>query len=225
MYGGSGNTSLLDSLFAYYSLNEAAGDAIDLVGSNDLSLSGTVTQNQAGKVGTAYTFATDGEMDGTTTDFQFTGTFSISFWMLTIRDTDWDGLICNMSAANYGWEIIATGTGVRIIRFMMRYDGGDVSVLGSTDINDGAWYHVVSSYSAVDDTMKVWINGVLEDSDENTNGIWYDASSLLDVGHRIGGANYTGSLDEIGIWRGLELSQGKVASLWNSGNGLAYPFD
>lgn len=228
MFSRTVDSPLLDSLFAYYSLDESSGDAIDLVngGANDLSLSGTVTQNQAGKVGTAYSFATDGNMNGATTDFQLANSFSLSFWVSTTEDGGaGDVLMSTFIASNYGWEVWSLGTGTRMIRFRMRYNGGDTYIESTTDVNDGAWYHGVVSYNHVDDTMKVYINGVLEDSDKNTNGVWYHATSLLDVGHRLTQYDFEGKLDEVAIYRGLELTHAQVLELYNSGSGLAYPLD
>jgi hypothetical protein len=207
-YSGSQPTgmALIDSLFAYYSLEEASGNALDAHGSNDLTLTGSATRQQTGKVGYSYLFAEAGRLGDITTEFDFTGDFSISVWINTTEAAVWQGVVCNFGIANYGWEMIINPPD---IGWRLRYDGGNTYAAGTTDVNDGSWHHVACSYTAVDDSMRVWIDTNYEGKEKLAGTLWY------------GGSNYL----SVASWRGRGFTQGMVDSLNNSDNGLAYPLD
>jgi hypothetical protein len=229
--GGAGEPSpLLDSLFAYYSLDESSGNALDSHGSNDLPLSGTVTQNVGSAVqGTCYTFVTDGYLGEVDTEFEFDASFSIQVWMKSgFTGGTYTHLVSNFGTAQEGWEV-AMGDNYRTYA-IMRFNTGSVSLFGGTPVmNDDAWHHVVFTYNAVDDSLKIYDNAVIKDAEKNVDGVVYNANCRFTIGRRDGtGVSqyyFDGEMDEIAIWRGLELSQGKIDSLYNSGSGLAYPLD
>jgi hypothetical protein len=177
-YGGGGASPLLDSLFAYYSLEESSGAALDAHGSNDLTLTGSATRQQTGKVGYSYLFAEAGRLGDITSEFDFTGDFSISVWINTTEATVWQGVVCNFGIANYGWELIINPTD---IGWRLRYDGGNTLANGTTNVNDGSWHHVACSYTAVDDSMRVWIDTNYEGKEKLAGTLWYGGSNYLSV--------------------------------------------
>jgi hypothetical protein len=179
-YSGSQPTgmALIDSLFAYYSLEEASGNALDAHGSNDLTLTGSATRQQTGKVGYSYLFAEAGRLGDITTEFDFTGDFSISVWINTTEAAVWQGVVCNFGIANYGWEMIINPPD---IGWRLRYDGGNTYAAGTTDVNDGSWHHVACSYTAVDDSMRVWIDTNYEGKEKLAGTLWYGGSNYLSV--------------------------------------------
>jgi hypothetical protein len=222
-YGGS-VSPLLDSLFAYYPFEEASGDALDSHNSYDLTVNGPTVQ-QTGKVNYCYSYITNdyvGYLDNSY--FDFDGSFSLSCWVKTTAGADYTGIM-NNGAGSYGWSLIVNSTHPSVARFRLRYDGGSVYSTGTTIISDDAWHHLAVSYSAVDDTMKIWVNGDLEDSDKNINGVWYDSNCRLTIGSIGLSYYYDGEIDEVAIYRGLELTHAQILQLYNSGNGLAYPLD
>jgi hypothetical protein len=232
--GGAGPSPLLDSLFAYYSLEETiagGGDALDAHGSNDLSVNGTVTREVTGKVNDCYTLITDAYLGEVDTDFEFPGTFSISFWVKSAQQAEYIGLISNFGASDYGYTVYirdpgADGNGN--VCFYTRNGGSSVLLYGNDDVTDDAWHHVVVSLSAVDDSSKLWVDGEIDDWDDNATVV-YNANCRFTVGRRDGtGVSQwflDGEMDEIAVYRGRELTEGAVDSLYNSGNGLAYPLD
>ena len=160
MHGGAGTrTYLIDSCFAYYSLEEAAGDALDLVGSNDLTPAGTVAQEETGKIGDCYSFTTDGTLGSIADEFDFSESFSISLWISTTSTTNLDGIVTDFDPtdADYGWALFTYGNPTRLLYWRFHYDGGSETVVGTTDINDGAWYHVAASYNHVDELNYITI--------------------------------------------------------------------
>ena len=84
------------------------------------------------------------------------------------------------------------------------------------------WYHCVGTYDG--NSIKIYINGVQEGSVAQ-NGSMNNVSTNLYFGTQpdhVGGY-YHGYLDEIGIWAD-DLTSTNIATLYNSGAGLTYPF-
>jgi hypothetical protein len=223
--GSGGNLS--DSLFAYYNLDEASGSALDQIGSNDLAKTGTVTQGVTGKVGDCYTFITDGYLGEIDTEFEFPGSFSLSYWIKTDVDVDTRYVVSNFGSDQYGYTAFISN-GRCVANF--RNGAGVIQLYGGagSDIDDDAWHHVVVSYSSVDDTVKLWVDGNIADIDHAPLGVVYNANCRFTIGRRDGtGVSqffWNGEIDEIAVYRGRELTEGAVDSLWNSGSGLEYPF-
>jgi hypothetical protein len=91
-------------------------------------------------------------------------------------------------------------------------------------MNDGDWHHMVFTYEYSDDSAKVYVDGVLRDKDEVGGKIAWDAANQLTIGSRKLQYYLQGKIDEVGFWRGVELTQDNVDSLYNSNNGKRYPF-
>jgi hypothetical protein len=216
--------SLADSLFAYYDLEEAAGDALDQIGSNDLSVNGTVTRQQTGIINDCYTFATNGFLGEIDTEFEFDGSFSLSCWAKTSA-TGIYYMIANFGAAQQGYELLLNSNKAQ---FTIRYSSDRTDLLGTTTINDDLWHHIVATYNAVDDTAKLWVDGNLEIKKLSPAPV-YNTSCRFTLGRRDGtGVSqyfWDGELDEIAIYDGLELSENKVDSLYNLGASREYPTD
>ena len=215
-------TSLLTEIKSYWTLEEAAGNAVDSVGTADLPVYGTVTRQQTGISDYCYSFATDGYLGDIDTYYEFSGSFSLQCWINTTAGGTWTGILTNYGAYEYGWELISNGDPTRVIYWRMRYASGSATIAGTTDINDGAWHHLIASYNAVDDTMKLWIDGDLEDKILNTNGTAYSVDARFQVGARKA-FFFNGKIDEIAAWN-RELTPNEVDSLYDSGVGKQYPF-
>jgi hypothetical protein len=222
---------LEDDLFAYYDFEESAGDVLDQVGSNDLSVNGTVTREVTGRVGDCYTFATNGYLGEEAGTFNFTGSFSISLWMKS-DDTDaYSNIVSDLGGVNHGYELIIRDfdpPGSGIAGVIPRNGVAPIYVYGNDVVNDDAWHHIVFSYSDVDDSIKLWVDGQIDDWDVYSGGIVYHADVRFTIARKDGvGVStsfYNGEIDEIGIWDGTELSESEVTSLYNSGSGITYPF-
>lgn len=235
--------ALTDNLVSYWKLDETSGTRADSHGSNNLTDNNTVTygtgiiSNGADfeLANSEYLNITDASQSG----LDLTGDRSFSLWVKpesTPTGGDamaffykWGG-----SQAQYGM-IYVDISGTRKIRFIgyqtcaganINYDfsiGGDLSTSSFT--------HVVLRYDAIghgsgDGTAELFLNGV-------SKGTVTDASftgganctgtfSLSSLGSGIQWY-YDGLMDEVGVWSKW-LSDGEIASLYNSGSGLTYPF-
>ena len=99
--------------------------------------------------------------------------------------------------------------------------------ISSTALETGSWYHIVGIINSATD-MHIYINGVDDEvSYSGTGGdVVYNGNTQIGRQIRITGDLYTyinGAIDELGIWN-KALSGDEVSSLYNNGNGYAYPF-
>jgi hypothetical protein len=212
--------SLKSEIRSYWTLEETAGNAVDSVGTVDLPVYGSVTREQTGKIGDCYSFTSSSYLGPIDTYFEFNGSFTISCWFSTTSTTAWDAIMSCFGATNYGWELLTVGDPIRVLYWRMRYSGDDATIQGTTDINDGTLYHVAASYNAVDDTMKLWLDGVLEGSIKNTNGTWYNSEARFHIGSRLAGGYFEGKIDEPATWN-KELTYAEVNALAGEDQ---YPF-
>ncbi len=210
-------SSLTREIISYLTLEESSGDAIDSVGTVDLPVFGSVTRQQAGAINFGYFFTDPSYLGPIDTYFEFSGSFS---GQCTINTTygAWAGIMTNFGASNYGWELITSPSKAY---WRMRYNGGNVLCESSTTINDGADHHLVFSYNHVTKMMKLYVDGVLEDSEENTNGTWYNSAARFLIGDRLeSSAYFEGMIDEPALWN-KEVTQKEVDSLFAKSQ---YPF-
>ena len=103
--GGSTSSPLLDSLFAYYPLDESSGNFEDVHGGRDLTASGTLTYSVSGRVGTCVTFITDGQGKYTADDFEFSGSYTISAWVKTNFSGARQDAVTYYGSPGRGWTL------------------------------------------------------------------------------------------------------------------------
>ncbi len=90
-------------------------------------------------------------------------------------------------------------------------DGSNALAIGSTDVTDGEWHHVVGTYDGA--LVNLYIDGVEEDSTANTGALNSSTSSVI-LGTGSGGTEqpYNGDLGHAAIWN-VGLSASEAASL------------
>jgi hypothetical protein len=73
--------------------------------------------------------------------------------------------------------------------------------------------------------IKIYLDGVFKSSNPDTTvGSISSTNNGFDIGDRSNGSfPFNGSVDEFGIWK-RALTSAEISSLYNSGNGLKYPF-
>lgn len=95
-------------------------------------------------------------------------------------------------------------------------------MLGSTDATTNAW-RMLTYRRDGSGNCSVWLDNAEEDTATGASDDLTDTYDLV-----IGDVSiWSGKQMEIGgiaIWKGRELTDSEVGELWNSGNGIAYPF-
>lgn len=230
-----GGSSLLTGLVSYWPLGEASGTRDDSAGSNDLTDNNTVTQ-AAGKIGDAASFvAANSEYlsvaDNATLDF--TTAFSLSAWIYG------DNLTANAAVAakwnftagqrSWAFQLGPTASNMRMFIAASGEDGGDNFVDFTCNLADDTWHHVVMVYDgglAAGSRVALYIDGAAKTP--VVTGTLAASLQNSDVELRVGDFQgldrfWQGRLDEGALWS-RALTAGEVTALFNSNNGLAYPF-
>lgn len=216
---------LIDNLRAYYKCDESSGNLLDAHGSFNLTDVNTVG-SAAGKIngGRDFRLAQSEQFVSsvTTIDDIITNAYTISVWIKITALGDYLTVLRNEAGlANSGFALDITPTGN--IRAFQHSGALDITT-GATVLSTGVWHYVSAVYNGA--TLKVYLNGVEDGSSLCTGNITNSPANL-----EVGGLNFEGSplyhfngvIDELGIWT-RNLSVSELLQLYNSGNGLAYPF-
>lgn len=224
--------SLLSGLVAYWSLNEQSGTRYSHNGLNDLTDNNTVTGNP-GKVGMASQFtALNGEylscadnVDLSTGDTSFHVVAWVNFDSLTVdRGIVEKDTLSGVDAEYTLRHDLATSKLLWIVR---QIGGADVARIGSDTFGTpttSVWIFVSAFYDTDANIIGLSVNnGVIDTA--STAGSPSDSTASFGIGRATVMASYMdGRINGVGFWK-RRLSTSENSSLYNNGNGLAYPFD
>ncbi len=83
-------------------------------------------------------------------------------------------------------------------------DSRNIEVVGTTRIRTGQWYHIAGVRSSAENTLKVYVNGVLDAPPLHTDGLPNQQNSPVRIGANDPGLgideNLKGLIDEVRIW-------------------------
>ncbi len=227
MRGGSVNP-LNTSLYAVY---KAESNANDSLATYNGTAQGGLTYS-GGKSGNAFTFnGTNAYVNLPNNSFNFTGDFSISFWVLfTSLNSE------QVPFSNYYESAQNAGNA----RGYMVYVAGNVLywiVNGSTGVNlttaissfENTWSHVTITFKSGVGS-KIYTNGTLATSNSSTVTPLYNTTHSPSIGcYKYGNTTVDGlmksgsEVDELNIWN-KELSSTEITELYNAGVGKFYPY-
>lgn len=225
--------SLLDNLISYWKCDENAGatSLVDSVGGNNLSKNGSATFG-VGKINNGT------DLESGTSDFWsianalqsglgITGAFSISAWIKleTVGSSTIVGKFSDATGESYLFYVTSDGK-LRLLVSVSGTDSDERFKTSSGSLSTGVWVHVVATFDP-SASMKLYINGT-EDTGTQSGSVpasFASNTQPVTVGANSGGTPryFDGMIDEVGIWS-RALSSGEVLELYNSGNGLQYPF-
>ncbi|HNV61388.1 MAG TPA: LamG domain-containing protein [Candidatus Cloacimonas acidaminovorans] len=218
--------ALVDNIVAYYKLDESSGNASDSVGSVTLTNNNTTTYS-TGKINNGAVFnGSDQSLSATAS--LVADSWTISFW---VKPDDSD--ISNQTMFAYrpssgtaniiGIEGFSSMT-VRCILF----DSSSFAYKDyrtSLTLTQNAWNHFAITWN--DSSISLYVNGSLDNSVTKAKDgsiAQTNTSRILRLGAETASSNfYDGSMDEVGIWS-RALTSTEITELYNSGNGLQYPF-
>ena len=212
IFGENGGYGLLDPLItdivSYYKFD---GDATDSAGSNDGTVDGA-TGTGSGKIDDAYSFD-GGDVIDTNTQIinDANKSWTISFWAnQTTSNGDNKSMISQSRISTY-----ITNT---TVTFQV-YDGSWQRI--TKNISAG-FNHIVAIYNDTTGKMRLLINNsAASDIDVGTALLLTEQTG---IGNRTtGGDGFIGVIDEVGIWD-RALTSDEITELYNSGDGLQYPF-
>ncbi|NTW32597.1 MAG: hypothetical protein HGB12_08240, partial [Bacteroidetes bacterium] len=220
--------NIADNIVAYWKLDETNGNASDAFGSNTLINNNTTTfvagkiNNSANLVQSSFQYfsITDAAQAGL--DFG-TGDFTINLWYKCASiSANGDGFFEKGEGggnAQY-WVRFQDNTG-NVIRFITTDGPNETSVqTSSAGITAGNWYMLTFIRNGT--TVSITINAGTAVTTTGTIRNCDNASGFF-LGRTPGGAYINGIIDEVGIWS-RAISSIEISTLYNSGNGLQYPF-
>jgi hypothetical protein len=147
--------------------------------------------------------------------------FTIAGWVRFDALTG-TGLVGKWGAASMEYLVYFDGTN---LRFHVSHNGtANVSVVNSAAIAANTWHFFVAWHDAAADTINISVDNNAAASAAHSTGV-YDGDAALFLGRNEEGLTYlSGRLDSVSIWKRL-LTAAERAQLYNSGNGLDYPFN
>jgi hypothetical protein len=237
--GGDTPSALLSDLISYWKMEETTGTTLyDSHGNNDITTWHNPSLNTTGKILQAVDFdpssSGSGIMSGdfATLYADVSDKMSVSFWIkehkiANVAPTgDQYMFRCGYSTTPwYNCEVFARSYTDGIVAAFRDKDTSSFSVAHSSALSTETWYHIVAIAGGVGTYPVIYVNNVSTAGSTLQYQRLLTANSFFGVGSSYDGANEAcrGIMDEVGWWS-RALTNGEVASLYNNGNGLAYPF-
>lgn len=223
LYNNSQATSF--NPIASYHFSEGSGTTTSdsSENGNTCTISGAVWTN-SGKSGKALNF--DGNYTyldcGTKSSLNLNSSFTASAWVKTNKSSETYQAILMKSENNYpeslgqqGWELIYRSSSAGF-RFGIR-DQNDKAVLVNAlpSGNIGDWHHVVGVYDDSNNTMRLYIDGIVRASSTKASLASFNAPDWsFKIGRYAGGYSFRGTIDEVRVYN-RALSAQEVSSLYN----------
>ncbi len=214
----SGSTYLATNLNAYWTFDEASGNAADSTGNGFTLTNNNTTAYASGKINNS----ADLELSNTN---YFTradnaslkpATLSLSVWV-NLESTPTNFVIID-KGNNGGDYTIAREGGDIYMR--VRTGGTDKTISVVTSPTTATWYHLVLVYNG--STLTGYANGKVVSSTGAT-GAYGSTTQALTIGKLSTTNDYylDGRVDEFGLWS-RALHYGDVLDLYNAGNAISY---
>lgn len=236
---GSGS-GLINDIIAYWSLDETTGTNVaDAVGNNDGTTEGATT-NAVGKIsrGVNFSSSSDDIMVDQASSLLFPGDeCTITMW------ARWDSLPSTLghqvalaiaptgSSPYYSFQI-SFHTATNYLKFTIKDVNSDefYAQTANSCMTTSTWYFIACVCRGTGSPLEIYINNseVVNSSSGNyTGGQLYQTDQGIVIGNewhsQVGAQAPDGIIDEVGIWH-RALSTSELSMLYNSGDGLAYPF-
>ncbi len=215
-------------LVAHWTFDEASGPVLDSSGNNfHGTIVGTVSRDQAGKIGGAFAFSAAGWVDfgvGTVTSKITNLPITVSYWVKTTTTT---GTRCAVWMGKRGTDSQYLQTGMKNGNANAAYRNPDFDTAaawkdrGTTATEaDGKWHHIVAVYPDAA-SRHVYVDGVLAASASVTQA-YFTGTDQVAVGSNNRRATLTdpfdGLIDDVKMWNEA-LTAGEVAAVYADGLG------
>jgi hypothetical protein len=172
-----------------------------------------ITYN-SGKIGRGAVFnGTSSIITAPNTTEMNSNDFSVAFWFKA--DTNRTQGFMRKGAFGFvgdGWRFFMAGTNGTV-----EFDGaGEVGNIQTGATTAGTWYHVVGTYSHSNNRMRIYLNGVLEQT-ANSVTIYNNNTSNLIIA-RPENNRLDGMMDDLRYYN-QEITQAEIDNIYNSGDG------
>lgn len=224
--------ALIDNLVSYWKLDEASGSALDAHSTNNLTDNGSVS-SAAGKINDARSF-TPGSSQyfslADNADLSIGGgvDFTIQAWVRIADKSVTRSIVSKWTgASDYEYVLYYDHTTDKFSLYVTSTGSfGGPSQLVTDDVTGtlsvDTWYLVHTWHDATNSLLGISVNAGTASTVSWTYGV-DDGSAAFKIGSHDGGNYWSGRIDEVALWKRV-LTSGERTSLYNSSNGLAYPF-
>jgi hypothetical protein len=219
-----GSSSLLTGLVSYWKLNEASGSVVDYGDSNTGTVTNATQSASGGKFSGAVTFDGTGDFVsvGNPSNLQLTTTGAISFWIYPTNITGLHFMISKGDGSNdrNGYYIFSDGV---YIGCNLATDSSylNLSTIDYT-ISINSWNHIIFMWD--NDYLYEYINGNYYNSSNTIGSPTSSIYNFLIGGDNVYSAGTIGKISAVGVWNRILTSSEAITTLYNSGNGIEYPF-
>ena len=222
--------SLSDNLVAYWSLDEASGNAIDAHASNDLTdnntvgtASGVVSGCRDFEESSSEYFSIADNTDLSTGDIDFT----FAFWLQLESKATSKCPIVKADAVNaeYYLQYHSGSDRLQFLVYGATGFGSGGSAVANTlgSPSTSTWYFVVCWHDSVNNQVGIAVNGGTADTASHSAGV-LDGTSAFHIGSYPGfSQHWDGLIDEVGFWKRV-LTADERTELYNSGSGRDYAY-
>ena len=191
---------------AYWSLGDNSNPSA-LAGYPNLSI-----------VGSVFDFIPNDYIDLGTTPFSFTQNLTVSFWIKSTQTAlnTFIGKDVNGTSTR-NWMVMLYQNKV----YFWTTSTGSTSNLKDIQSNvagvvsDGKWHHIVCVNNQTNLTKQIYIDGVL-DVTNNKGGLISTSSSPVQIGKRPSGSPYDGEMSNVALWD-TALTGPQVETIYNNG--------
>ena len=215
--------ALTDNILAYWNLNNNGSGGVSLVDSTGNGY--TLTNNTGIGLGTGIIFGA-GTFNGSdyisNSSFLIPNSaFTISGWVKSASYEDGSVIWGQWNYDNSTAPMIGVGCNYEKINVFWSTDGSGLTDRWTTEINipyDNEWHHMVLTFDGT--TEVIYWDGISQGTFIPSGLANPTAGFGLGQGN---GAGITGVIDETAVWN-RALTQAEITKLYNSGDGLTYPF-
>ena len=218
--------ALLTDIRAYYKLDESSGNPVDATGNGYTLTNNNTVGFASGKINNAADFGAS-NTDKTLSVASALGiaddaAMSIAYWFKTPATlANFPGVLNYTQNGGISLMILLDHTNDRIVGISVGPGMNDNTNLGTFTPAVSTWYHFAVTFDGTD--AQVYKDGSTFGS---TYAVDVDAgaSDNFMIGRNVDDFWFAdGLIDEVGVWN-RELTSAEITSLYNSGNGLQYPF-
>ncbi len=117
------------------------------------------------------------------------------------------------TASNSGYELTGTSSGQ--LQLLINNAGLSHTLTGKTVLGTGQWYHVGAQLAYTRDTLKLYVNGVI-DTMLVASTIGYPGATSTTVDSEVMGQNFNGVLDDMRFY-GNQIDDGQIKAIYLKG--------
>ncbi len=161
---------------------------------------------------------------GNSGELQFNTSFSVSAWVKPNFSSPssyytvvskWNGA----SRSDQGFQLTIGNATNPIPQFGVGISGGYNGVSATSSLTNGNWYHVMGTYDSSNNTIRVFVNGMLENSYTLASGMGLNSTDPLRIGSTsdVSAQWFEGQIDDVRIY-GYRVPDAMVKIIANEGS-------